>query len=320
MHRTAQDLIARGVVGGLLAGLVVALWFLVVDALAGYPFRTPALLAGALVGSTGAAPTLIGIAAYSAIHFTVFAALGVAGAWAVATLQLAPRVVHGVLFGLAVQDLVFYGGLLVSGVRLTSVVAWPHVILANVLSGIVLMAYLHRATRDERAFGLAALRGHPLMARGVVAGLIGAAAVAAWFFVVDAAAGDPLRTPGALGSALLLGASNVADVQVGFGVVALYTALHLAAFAVAGVVFVAVAEQVERAPTMLLLVVLAAILLEALGVAVLSLGAQWVLGTLGVWSMLGANVLAVVAMGWHVWRTHPVLRRTVMRADLEVRV
>jgi hypothetical protein len=320
MQRSAHDLITRGVIGGLLAGLVVALWFLVVDTLAGQPLRTPALLAGALVGSAAAAPTLPGVAAYSAIHFTVFAALGVAGAWAVARLQLTPRVVHGVAFGLAVQDLVFYGGLLLSGARLTVVVAWPHVILANVLSGIVLMAYLHRATRDQHPFGLAALRGHPLVARGLVVGLIGAAVVAAWFFAVDAVAGRPFRTPGALGSALLLGAANVAEVDVSFGVVALYTAVHVAAFAVAGVVFVAVAEQIERAPAMLLLVALGAIVLEALVVAVLSLGAQWTLGALGVFSVLGANALAVAAMGWQVWRTHPVLRRTVGRADLEVRV
>src|SRR5216117_2820931 len=80
---------------------------------------------------------------------------------------------------------------------------------ANVLSGFVLMAYLHRASRNEGPFWLAALKGHPLLARGLITGLVGAVAVAVWFFVLDVVTGHPLRTPAALGSALLLGASNV---------------------------------------------------------------------------------------------------------------
>src|SRR5207247_8408585 len=47
MKRSLHGLIADGVVGGVLAGLVVALWFLAVDSLAGRPFRTPAALARA---------------------------------------------------------------------------------------------------------------------------------------------------------------------------------------------------------------------------------------------------------------------------------
>ena len=35
---------------------------------------------------------------------------------------------------------------------------------------------------------------------------------------------------------------------------------------------------------------------------------EWVLGTLGVWSVLFANLFAVLAMGGYIWRTHPKLR------------
>ena len=40
---------------------------------------------------------------------------------------------------------------------------------------------------------------------GIIAGLIGAAIVAAWFLVYDAARGQPLRTPALLGAAALQG-------------------------------------------------------------------------------------------------------------------
>src|SRR3989449_9522035 len=154
------------------------------------------------------------------------------------------------------------------------------------------MWYLHRAQPDEGALGLAALKGHPLLARGLVTGLIGAGVVAVWFFLLDVAAGHPLRTPAALGAALLFGASNGGEVQPTLGVVAAYTVVHVAAFAVTGTLFVAVAEQIERAPAFVLLAGMAAIVLEAVAVAALALGAQWVLGTLGTWSVLVANVLA----------------------------
>ncbi len=319
MKQAVNERIAHGLVAGVLAGLVVALWFLVVDALAGRPFHTPAVLASALSGQDLGTPSFRLIAAYTVVHFTVFALLGVAVAVAIAALRMPPRLLLGVPFGIVAQELVFYAGLLLSGTNRVAVVPWPHVVAANVLSGFVLMAYLHRAERAQRPFGLGALKGQPLLAQGLVTGLIGAGVVALWFLMLDVAAGQPLRTPAALGAALLFGASNVAAIQVNLGIVAAYTVVHVAAFAVAGTLFVAIGEQVERTPALILLVGMGMIVLEAGAVAVLALGAQWVLGTLGVWSVLVANALAVCAMAWYVWATHPVLRRR-LREPVQVHV
>src|SRR5881296_3722818 len=280
MKRSINEVIADGVVGGALAGLV---------------------------------------AAYTVVHFGVFALLGVAMAAAITALQAPPRLLLGVIFGLVAQELVFYAGLMLSGASRVAVVPWPHVVAANVLSGFVLMAYLHRAARDQHPLGLAALKGHPLLAQGLVTGLVGALTVALWFFALDVAAGHPLRTPAALGAALLFGASNVAAIDMTFGLVAAYSVVHVAAFVMAGALFVAIAEQIERTPALLLLAVMAMIVLDAVVGATLALGAQWVLGTLGVWSVLVANVLAVCAMGWYVWATHPVLRRR-LHEEVQVHV
>src|SRR6266568_283441 len=269
MKRVISERIVNGVVAGMLAGLVVALWFLVADVVAGRPFHTPAALASALSGRDVTTPTFRLVAAYTVVHFAVFALLGVAMAGAIAALRVPPRLLLAVPFGLVAQELVFYAGLLSSGTGRVAVVPWPQVVIANVLSGFVLVAYLHRAAREQRPLGLAALKGYPLLAQGVVTGLVGAAVVALWFFALDVAAGQLLRTPAALGAALLFGASNVAAIQVNLGIVAAYTAVHVAAFVVAGTVFVAVAEQIERAPVLIVL----------------------------------------SAMGWYVWATHPLLRR-----------
>lgn len=169
-----------------------------------------------------------------------------------------------------------------------------------------------------------------VLRRGVIAGLLGAATVAVWFLAFDIAAGRPFRTPAALGSQLLFGGgaphsgtmavSGSQGLEITFRVVAAYTAVHIVAFAIAGIVFVLIAEQLERTPSFLLLAALAAIVLEAFALGNLAQGAQWIMGDLGIWSVLVANVLAIAVMGFYVWQTHPTLRRRLTGQPREVRV
>src|SRR2546428_10260599 len=98
MKRAINQRIARGVVGGLLAGLTVALWFLLVDSLAGRPFHTPAVLASALSRQDITTPSFRLVAAYTVVHFAVFALLGVAMAGAIAALRMPPRLLLAVPF------------------------------------------------------------------------------------------------------------------------------------------------------------------------------------------------------------------------------
>ena len=49
---------------------------------------------------------------------------------------------------------------------------------------------------------------------GIIAGLIGAAVVAVWFLIYDAARGRPLRTPALLGAATFQGVTDPAAVPV----------------------------------------------------------------------------------------------------------
>ena len=56
-------------------------------------------------------------------------------------------------------------------------IAWPHVVGANIAAGLVLMAYLHYAEHDPRPLRITTLHDPPWLARGVITGLIGAAVV-----------------------------------------------------------------------------------------------------------------------------------------------
>ena len=309
MERSFRDWFTHGVVGGLLASLVVAAWFLVADLAAGQVFRTPAELGSLLF------PEVAGVGArvflYSLVHLSVFAALGVAAAAFLAASGIRSGWLAGVLFGIGVLNAVHYGALLVAGAPVVAVLPWPHVIGANLAAGLLLMGYLYNASGDGRPVGLAALASHPVVGDGLLCGLAGAAAVALWFFLLDLAAGEPFRTPAALGSALLLGAESPDAVRVTPGVVAAYTAVHAAVFALAGLVFVAVARQVERTPALAYVVLLGAIVLEAASLGAMVAVGGWVLGAVSLWAVGVGNLLAIAAMGGWIWLTRPVLRERV---------
>jgi hypothetical protein len=157
--------------------------------------------------------------------------------------------------------------------------------------------------------------------RGILAGILGGVTVAVWFLILDLAAGEPFRTPAALGYALLFGgggaardrlaASGPQAIEITFRVVAAYTIVHFVLFAIAGFVFVWIADRVETRPSFLLVAVLALILLEAVAVVNFASGAQWNLGGTGIWAVFIANILAIAVMGWYVWRTHPRLRHEI---------
>jgi hypothetical protein len=309
MQQSQSHALVHGAVGGLAAGLVVALWFLGVDLIAGQPFGTPARLAGAIIGGEHV-PGVRLVAAYTVLHFGVFAGLGIAAASFLRATRVAPGLLVGAVFGLVVLTAVHYGALLMTGGRLLDVLPPLHVVAANLLGGMTMMAYLHLASREAAPLGLGGLRDHPLIARGLVTGLIGAVAVAVWFFILDLARGQPFFTPAALGAALLLGATSPADVQVTLPVVASYTMLHLAAFAGIGIAVEWAAERIERAPAVLRAGVLALALLEGLFIGIVASLSQWVLGALGYWAVAVGNLLAIASMGTWVLRTHPMLRHS----------
>jgi len=315
MRSNGHAAIVHGVLGGLLAGLLVAAWFLAVDLISGDPFRTPTRLGAALFDLPVADRATI-VPLYTLLHLGTFAILGAATAWFLAATETAPRMLTGAVFGLGVLNGVHYVGLLVTGAELLTVLPWPHVVGANLLAGLALMTFLHRIDENPASFGLGALRDHPLLAEGLRVGMIGAGVVAGWFLLIDIAAGAPLRTPAALGSVVFLGADGASLVSSAPGIIAAYTVLHLALFWAAGIGFAAVARGIEKLPSFAYLTLMCAILLEAVTFAALVSLGQTVLGSLSVWGVGVANVLAIGSMAGWIWRTHPRMRERVLTEGL----
>ena len=87
-----------------------------------------------------------------------------------------------------------------------------------------------------------------IIRQGIVAGMIGAAAVAMWFLLVDTIAGQPFFTPAALGSAAFFGLRDAATVTVGFHSVFGYTVVHLIAFLAVGIIASAMLAEARKTP------------------------------------------------------------------------
>jgi hypothetical protein len=300
--------VVEDAVGGVLAGVVVAVWFFGLDLATGQLFHTPRVLAAAVLGHESALSTARLVAVYTLLHLGVFAILGIGGAWLMRVTGEVPRLLTGALFGVGALSATHYAGLLLLGVRVLPVLPPAHVLGANLLGGVVMMLYLHRVTHEPAPFGPAMLKYHPMLTKGLITGTIGAVVIALWFLVIDALAGRPLFTPAALGSAILLGAQSSSEVQLTVGIVFAYTVIHILAFFAVGVAIEFGARQLERFPSFWLVAFMAVIVVDMLFVGIVGSLALWVLGVVGLWTVVIGNLLAFAAMGYRVWRERPELR------------
>lgn len=149
------------------------------------------------------------------------------------------------------------------------------------------------------------MTGNRTINEGVRAGLLGAAAVALWFFVVDIVTARPLHTPLALGRAVLA-TVGLERGQGTFEVVALYTVLHVVAFIIVGTLAAWMINVSEREPSHLAGLFLLFAAFEA-GIHLYIYG----LSTQGqqvdvAWYQIGAaNIVAAYVMGRYLFNAHP---------------
>jgi hypothetical protein len=137
-------------------------------------------------------------------------------------------------------------------------------------------------------------------------GSLGAATVAVWFFVVDWVSGAPLRTPGILGSAVFLGVSSPEEAVINATTVGLYSVLHGAVFFLVGIGTTVLIRAADRAPNILALFIPLTVVLQALFVGGTAILAQFLLGAIAWWAVLGGNLLASFLMGSLLLYWHPV--------------
>ena len=150
-----------------------------------------------------------------------------------------------------------------------------------------------------------------LYQEGMIAGVLGAAAVALWFLVLDSLSGRPFWTPTVLGTALFrggVGLSSADTLPVSLEMVLMFSWVHGMAFAGLGGLAARLLGYVEGHPSAGFGVLLLFVIFQFGFISVATIFAEGVLRALSAWSILVANLLAAAVMGAFLWRRHPSLQ------------
>jgi len=138
--RIAKD----GVFSGMIGALMVVLWFLMLDAIAGHPLYTPSLLGKLLFRVPDALqdPTVVGsfVVVYAGVHFAVFVVFGLVAAYLVSATERTPAMGIFLLFFVIFETAFFIYNLAVGG-GLIAKLGVATVIIANFLAAGGMSAY-----------------------------------------------------------------------------------------------------------------------------------------------------------------------------------
>jgi hypothetical protein len=140
----------EGTIAGVIGAASVALWFLMVDSIAGRPLFTPAILGASLFDLLGAGFGGRGLAThvvvYSVIHFAAFIAIGIVAASAMNALDRRPsRIVGFAALFFVFEVCVFAAVALLSRSPLFGTIAWYQLGAANLLAAFCMGRFLWRA-------------------------------------------------------------------------------------------------------------------------------------------------------------------------------
>jgi len=309
MARAGASMLREGVVAGLIGAAVVALWFLVFDLARGKPLLTPALLGAAVFYGVntpiGLEPTLGTVVGYTIIHGLAFVAFGIIASAVIAASEREPALVIAVVILFACFETFFLGVVSVLGASVMGALVWWAILVGNFLAAVAMLWYFLLRHRTLPRLLVGSWAG--VLREGVVAGLLGAAAVALWFLAIDLIHAEPFRTPRVLGAAFLA-------MRPGVEAMLLYTVLHVAAFVAFGVVAAVLIAGAEREPMFVFALVILFTAFEVFFFGALVIGAKWVLDELSAWEIFVGNILASVVMLAYFFAGHRTLARRMTEA------
>ena len=149
-----MSLAQEGMIAGLIGAATVALWFLLVDALAGRPLYTPTVLGTALF-RRGAAPPLAEVMPniemvwmFTWVHGLVFLAIGGAVAWLLGYIERHPHVGFGILMLFVFFEFGFIAAAMLFAEPILHALAWPAVLVANTLAAATMGGYFWMRHRN----------------------------------------------------------------------------------------------------------------------------------------------------------------------------
>lgn len=145
----------QGITAGVLGATAVALWFLIVDTVAGRPFMTPTILGEVLMGAfPGTLPIERGtavIALYTLFHYGAFCIAGIVVAVVVKIAQTKPSILGGFFILFIAFELGSLGlAVLLQHATTLGSLAWYQVMAGNGVAAIAMGTYFWRTHPELR--------------------------------------------------------------------------------------------------------------------------------------------------------------------------
>ena len=145
---------------------------------------------------------------------------------------------------------------------------------------------------------------------GIVAGVLGAAAVALWFLILDTIGGRPFYTPTVLGTALFRRGADLnapGGLPISLEMVGMFTWVHTLVFVAIGGIASRLLAIAEQNPSFGFGVLLLFVMFQAGFTVAAMLLAAPIVGLLGWPAVLAANLIAAGAMAVYLWSRHRTL-------------
>jgi hypothetical protein len=141
----------EGIVAGTLGAATIAVWFLILDTLSGRPFYTPTVLGSALFhGGAGLdSPETLPISfemvvSFTWVHFLVFGVIGGIASHLLALVERTPNTGFGIILLFVVFGFGFVAAAMVVAEQVLAALAWPAILLGNLLAAAVMVLYFRR--------------------------------------------------------------------------------------------------------------------------------------------------------------------------------
>jgi hypothetical protein len=155
-------ILREGFIAGCIGAATVAFWFLIVDAINGQPFFTPAMLGSALFPAAHDPGAIViepsRVFGYTMIHVSAFVVVGCIAAALAAEVEYAPSTLFLVIVGFCFFEVGFYILVALLAKPLLGYLAWWNVAIGNALAALAMGYYLWR---EHPKIG-EELRRHPL--------------------------------------------------------------------------------------------------------------------------------------------------------------
>lgn len=154
----------QGITAGCIGATAVAVWFLIVDSIAGRPFFTPSVLGHTLLSTFNRSFTVgqeseqLTILFYTLFHYAAFIVVGILITIMVNAAEKTPSILGGFFILFVAFELGFHG--LVALIQQTTALgdlAWYQIMLGNLVAAVAMGTYLlrkHPELREEMRHAL----------------------------------------------------------------------------------------------------------------------------------------------------------------------